>query len=131
MEWKINAMCGLFAIALIFDFHLWNLILIYLALANVPRIISDVAGLLLIILDAIPHPTTIGYWILRPYGFYPLPPELYTVGIFGMKKIMKKIIDAREIRAILLGFTGIIFTVLLVRCLWFLPFYCYEGGRMI
>jgi len=103
--WEVNAMCGVFAFGeFIFDIHPWNLILWLLFFS-----IDSIAFLLLVILDAIPHPTTIGYWILFLY------PELHTIGLLGYKKLV-----GYELRAITLGFTGVI--VLYSDAIGFCPF---------
>ncbi|MCD6573985.1 MAG: hypothetical protein J7K95_07840 [Thermoplasmata archaeon] len=99
--WQVNAMCGMFASGLIIDIHPWNLILLLLSFSDL-IIIGTIAFLLLVILDAIPHPTTIGYWLIgRPH------PEvecgIYTMGLFGIKSL-----ENREISAWLFGFSGVV-----------------------
>ncbi len=102
--WEVNAMCGMYGLGGA-GIYPYNLILWLLFLSNL-IIISDIAFLLLVILDAIPHPTTIGYWNFVPYGFYPQHPEIETWGLFGYKKL-----EGYELRAITLGFTGSVITI--------------------
>ena len=97
--WQVNAMCGMYGLGGL-GFHPWNWILIQLFLSDL-IIIGNIALLLLVILDAIPHPTTIGFWRFTPYGFYPQYPEIETWGLFGYKKL-----EGYELKAITFGFTG-------------------------
>ena len=117
--WEINAMCGVFALGLIIDVHPWNLHLLLLRFSDL-IIIGSIAFLLIVILDAIPHPTTIGYWLIsRPH------PEvecgIYTMGLFGIKSL-----EDREISAWLFGFSGVV--VFNLIAVGFCPFIAMKKG---
>jgi len=114
--WQVNALCGMFG-AGGFGIHPWNYILLLLFLSEL-IIISEIAFLLLVILDAIPHPTTIGFWSFVPYGFYPQHPWIETWGLLGYKKL-----EGYELVAITLGFIGSVIVVPLASiAIGFCPF---------
>jgi len=111
--WQINTLCFCQMMGTINDLFPWNILIFYLEKMLFETGIPILQRLAFIIHfyfwwipDAIPHPTTIGYWTLGRYGFYPQPPEIETWGLFGYKKL-----EGYELRAITLGFTGSVIIV--------------------
>lgn len=103
--WEVNAICSVLGTGVV-DYYPWNIPFIFLAnlLFNGGPILVYLSVIILFlvsIIDAIPHPTTVGYWNLIPYGFYPQHPQIETWGLFGYKKL-----EGYKLRAITLGFTG-------------------------
>ena len=58
------------------------------------------------VLDCLPHPTTVGFWIVNSEGIA-IPPHgfIYTSGLLGEKNLTFK---ERKSIAITVGFTGMV-----------------------
>ncbi|MEM2935439.1 MAG: hypothetical protein QXF32_03650, partial [Candidatus Thermoplasmatota archaeon] len=86
-KWEVNLMCRMEAQGVIADLFPWNFILACLFLySHYP--ISIIAYGLWMLLDFIPHPTTMGYWEIYAchYGAY-FPATVTTSGLLGTKTI--------------------------------------------
>lgn len=111
--WEINTLCFCLMVGGICDIFPWNILIFYLEKLLFETGIPILQRLAFIIHfyfwwipDAIPHPTTIGYWTLGRYGFCPQHPEIETWGLFGYKKL-----EGYELKAITFGFTGVVIIV--------------------
>jgi len=108
-DWEVNALCYLFAQGFVYDFYPWNFIpmlSLYLAFHYGP--IPWWLGIFIpfIFLDFIPHPTTIGYWIVEPSGFYEKRGGVDTYGLLGKKEIN---LGSEEKAAVFtIGFIGLV-----------------------
>jgi len=112
-RWAVHPMCFFEAEGKVFGFHPWNCIPEFLrywdGYYNLPLPLQLLALPLMtsfMLLNTIPHPTTIGFWIIEPGGM-PYPHgHLSTYGGFGQ-------LSTGEFRtgkaiAFTLGFTGIV-----------------------
>lgn len=70
---------------------------------------SNLAYYLLITLDAIPHPTTLGHWKIMRAGIT-TEAVVTTLGLLGRQKIKTEAGVTWKIHVITLGFTGIVIT---------------------
>ena len=109
--WQVNAMCYFTAFGAITDIFPWNLIPSLLAFIDYSsELISIIIALLILfpilLLDCIPHPTTVGYWIVRPAGMPYKHAIVDTIGLFG-KKTTGEFKEGKVI-AFTIGFTGVV-----------------------
>ena len=105
-RWKINLMCEVTAIGSLIDISPWTLLLLFLLLSFNNTAIERTVFYLWLILDMIPHPTTIGYWQIR--NTLLLPANVETRGLLGRKEIFISKNRFEEISVITIGFTGMI-----------------------
>ena len=109
--WQVNALCYFSAFGAITDIFPWNLIPSLLAFIDYSsELISIIIALLILfpilLLDCIPHPTTVGYWIVRPAGMPYKHAIVDTIGLFG-KKTTGEFKEGKVI-AFTIGFTGVV-----------------------
>lgn len=116
--WEVNTICLYQTGGYTYNFHPWNfmaMVLLYWAINQgpLPRWLIPLAIFILfcIVGDYIPHPTTMGFWIIEPGGFYEKEAYLATFGLFGEKTLTTK----DRIIAFTFGFTGIVFTLPALR----------------
>ena len=111
--WEVNAMCYFNAWGDVRDFFIWNVPLFLLSCLFFENLLILVA-----ILDAIPHPTTVGYWIISRAGIFAPSGGIYIRGLLGEERIDLE--GTETIKAITLGFTGI--NIFLTFAIGFCPF---------
>lgn len=121
-RWQINAMCyfeaegeilGIFSwskllitacvLITVLSFVLWHISPFFLPLLILLAALHDFLIIEWLLLDAIPHATTIGHWEIKQGYYHPSEASTYTLGLLGEKSITGSSIEVWTI-----GFTGMV-----------------------